>query len=227
LDYEYFGQRVVATLLGRQAVPNIVEMIEDLIAHITPPIKLTRKTLTAIVTRTKNRQAALDNPQEFALQAARIVREKAVQQLVDGIQYYKDGTWYDMSEWVEEEETVSERLIPVDNSIYDYIVVQSEAEKKFAERLKKMKNVRLFVKLPNWFKVGTPVGQYNPDWGLVMEQVFGEDGPMLYLVRETKSTTVADALRGTENLKTHCGERHFQGALGVNYKVITPTDDLP
>ncbi|HEV2961206.1 MAG TPA: DEAD/DEAH box helicase family protein [Candidatus Angelobacter sp.] len=227
LDYEYFGQRVVATLLGRQAVPNIVEMIEDLIAHITPPIKLTRKTLTAIVTRTKNRQAALDNPQEFALQAARIVREKAVQQLVDGIQYYKDGTWYDMSEWVEEEETVSERLIPVDNSIYDYIVVQSEAEKKFAERLKKMKNVRLFVKLPNWFKVGTPVGQYNPDWGLVMEQVFGEEGPMLYLVRETKSTTVADALRGTENLKTHCGERHFQGALGVDYKVITPTDDLP
>jgi hypothetical protein len=34
----------------------------------------------------------LDNPQEFALQSARIVREKAIQQLVDGIQYFKDGT---------------------------------------------------------------------------------------------------------------------------------------
>jgi type III restriction enzyme len=66
-----------------------------------------------------------------------------------GIQYVKDGTWYDMSEWVEEEETVSERLIPVDNSIYDHIVVQSETEKKFVDKLKKMKNVRLFVKLPN------------------------------------------------------------------------------
>jgi hypothetical protein len=42
--------------------------------------------------KTKNRQAALDNPQEFALQAARILREKAVQQLVDGIKYLKDGT---------------------------------------------------------------------------------------------------------------------------------------
>jgi type III restriction enzyme len=227
LDYQHFGQRVVATLVGRQAVPNIVEMIEDLIAHITPPIKLTRKTLTTIVTRTKNRQAALDNPQEFALQAARIVREKAVQQLVDGIQYFKDGTWYDMSEWVEEEETVSERLVPVDNSIYDHIVVQSETEKRFVEKLKKMKNVRLFIKLPNWFKVGTPVGQYNPDWGLVMEQVFGEDGPLLYLVRETKSTTVADGLRGTENQKVHCGERHFVGALGVDYRVITSADELP
>ena len=227
LDYQHFGQRVVATLVGRQAVPNIVEMIEDLVAHITPPIKLTRKTLTTIVTKTKNRQAALDNPQEFALQAARIVREKAVQQLVDGIQYFKDGTWYDMSEWVEEEETVSERLIPVDNSIYDNIVVQSETEKKFVEKLKKMKNVRLFIKLPNWFKVGTPVGQYNPDWGLVMEQVFGEDGPLLYLVRETKSSTVADDLRGTENQKIRCGERHFVGALGVDYRVVTSADELP
>ncbi len=227
LDYQHYGQRVVATLVGRQAVPNIVDMIEDLIAHITPPIKLTRKTLITIVTKTKNRQAALDNPQEFALQAARIVREKAVQQLVDGIQYLKDGTWYDMSEWAEEEETVSERLIPVDNSIYDHIVVQSETERKFAEKLKRMKNVRLFIKLPNWFKVGTPVGQYNPDWGLVMEQVFGEEGPLLYLIRETKSTTVPDDLRGTENQKIHCGERHFSGALGVDYRVVTSADELP
>jgi type III restriction enzyme len=227
LDYQHFGQRVVATLIGRQAVPNVVAMIEDLIAHISPPIKLTRKTLATIVTRSKNRQAALDNPQEFALQAARIVREKAVQQLVDGIQYMKDGTWYDMSEWVEEEETVSERLIPVENSIYDHIVVQSETERKFAEKLKKMKNVRLFIKLPSWFKVGTPVGQYNPDWGLVMEHVFGEDGPLLYLIRETKSTTVPDDLRGSENQKIHCGERHFSGALGVDYRVVTSADELP
>ena len=190
-------------------------MIEDLIAHITPPIKLTRKTLSAIVLRTNNRKAALDNPQEFALHAARIIREKAIEQLVEGIQYFKDGTWYDMTEWVEEEETVSDRLVPVDNSIYDHIVVQSETEKRFVEKLKKRKDVRLFVKLPAWFKVATPVGQYNPDWGLVMDQAdaFGDTGPLLYLVRETKSTTVASELRGTENQKNHCGERHFVGAL--------------
>ena len=150
---------------------------------------------------------------DFALQAARIVREKAIEQLVDGIQYLKDGSWYDMTEWVEEEETVSERLIPVENSIYDHIVVQSDTEKRFVEKLKKRTDVRLFVKLPGWFKVATPVGQYNPDWGLVMEEVdaFGDHGPLLYLVRETKSTTVASELRGTENQKNHCGERHQNG----------------
>jgi type III restriction enzyme len=229
LDYRHVGQKVVASLIGRQGVPNVVEMIEDLVAHITPPIKLTRKTLTTIIRNTKNRQAAVDNPQEFAFQTAHIVREKALQQLVDGIQYFKDGAWYEMTEWVEEEETVSDRLIPVDNSIYDHIVVQSDTEKKFVEKLKKRNDVRLFVKLPGWFRVTTPVGQYNPDWGLVMEEVdaFGESGPLLYLVRETKSTTVPDELRGTENQKIHCGDRHFKGALGVDYRVITSADDLP
>ena len=53
LDYQLFGRGVLATVLGRQGVPNIVSMIEDLIAHITPPIKLTRKTLCAIVLRRK------------------------------------------------------------------------------------------------------------------------------------------------------------------------------
>jgi type III restriction enzyme len=145
-------------------------MIEDLIAHITPPIKLTRKTWSAIVLRTTNRKSALDNPQEFALHAARIIRKKAIEQLVAGIQYSKDGTWYDMSEWIEEEETISDRLVPVSNSIYDHIVVHSETEKRFVEKLKRRSDVRLVVKLPGWFKVTTPVGQYNPDWGLVRKR---------------------------------------------------------
>ena len=102
-------------------------------------------------------------------------------------------------------------------------------EKRFVEKLKKMKNIKIFVKLPGWFKVTTPVGQYNPDWGLVMEQsdAFGDQGPLLYLVRETKSTTAASGLRGTENQKNHCGERHFVGALEVDYRVITSADELP
>lgn len=226
LDYRVGGKRILTRLVGRHALPNLVEMIEDLIAHITPPVKLTRRTLAAIVTGIKERQAALDNPQEFASQAARVIREKALQQLVDGIQYEKDGTWYDMSEWVETEETVSDRLVPVDNSIYDQIVVQSDTERKFAEKLKKRKDVRLFVKLPNWFKVTTPVGQYNPDWALVMEKADDAEA-LLYLVRETKSTTAADELRGTENQKIHCGERHFVGGLEVDFKVVTSADELP
>jgi type III restriction enzyme len=104
--------------------------------------------------------------------------------------------------------------------------VQSETERKFAEKLKKRKDVRLFVKLPGWFKVPTPVGQYNPDWALVIEEAEDQEA-LLYLIRETKSTTVAGELRGTENQKIHCGERHFTYALNVDFKVVTNADDLP
>jgi type III restriction enzyme len=134
-----------------------------------------------------------------------------------------------MSEWVEEEVTTTDRLIPVANSIYDHIVWQSETERKFTEKLKNRMDVRLFIKLPAWFKVATPVGTYNPDWALVMEQVdaHGDHGPLLYLVRETKSKPAGDELRGTENQKIECGSRHFNGALGVDYKVVTSADELP
>jgi type III restriction enzyme len=96
------------------------------------------------------------------------------------------------------------------------------------EKLKKRQDVRLFLKLPSWFKVATPVGQYNPDWALVLEQrdAHGGAGPLLYLVRETKSTTAAGALRGTEEQKIDCGRRHFVGALQVDYDVITDLDKL-
>ena len=82
------------------------------------------------------------------------------------------------------------------------------------------------MKLPAWFKVATPVGQYNPDWALVMESIEDPEA-LLYLVRETKSNTAAPELRGTENQKIHCGERHFTGALGVDFDVVTNADDLP
>ncbi len=222
----------LATLIGRAPVPNLAEMIADLLGHTAPPIRLTRRALIEIIRRTANRKAALDNPQEFATQAARVIREKAVQQLVDGIQYEKAGGWYEMAEWVEEEETSSDRLVPVDKSLYDHVLCDSAVERQFVEKLQNRDDVRLFVKLPAWFKVPTPVGQYNPDWALVMEQrdPFGypaEGKPLLYLVRETKGTTVAAELRGQENQKIHCGGQHFTGALGVDYKVVTSADDLP
>jgi len=225
------GVNTLATRVGRGSVPNLVEMMADLLDHVAPPIKLTRRTLAEIFRRTAIRQAALDNPQEFATQAARVIRERAVTQLVDGIEYHKTGQWYDLSQWVEEGETSSDRLVAVANSIYDRIVCQSENERRFAEKLDRRNDVRLLIKLPDWFKVATPVGNYNPDWGLVLAQPdrFGEvgDGLCLYLIAETKTTTAAAELRGTENQKIHCDERHFIHALQVAYKVATSPDDIP
>jgi type III restriction enzyme len=85
------------------------------------------------------------------------------------------------------------------------------------------------VRVPAWFKVPTPVGNYNPDWALVMVETdqFGDAGEKLYLVRETKSTLNLNELYLSEQQKIHCGERHFVGALGVDFKVVKGADELP
>jgi type III restriction enzyme len=75
------------------------------------------------------------------------------------------------------------------------------------------------------------VGSYNPDWAIVMEdrdehgQPTGK--PLLYPVRETKDSTNPNDLRAEERRKVQCGKRHFTGALGTDFKVVTSAGELP
>ena len=63
--------------------------------------------------------------------------------------------------------------------------------------------------------MATPLGDYNPDWAVVVE-----DTEKLYLVRKTKSTHDRDKRRDSENKKVDCGKAHF-AALGVDFKGAT------
>ena len=110
--------------------------------------------------------------------------------------------------------------------IYDGVNIDSETiERPFAEALEKDARVKLYVKLPSWFLVPTPIGGYNPDWAIVMDTGDGQD--RLYLVRETKPSTNLDDLRPDERRKIKCGEKYFIDALGVNYAVVTTAAALP
>ena len=96
----------------------------------------------------------------------------------------------------------------------------SEVERQFAKDLDDNENVKLFVKLPRWFKIDTPIGPYNPDWAFVTERE-----ERLYFVRETKSTLDNEARRTRENQKTACGKRHFE-ALEVDFDVVTRLSEV-
>lgn len=224
------GTRTVSNLAGSYSLPNMVEMIAYMLEYTTPPMRLTRRTLLEILRRTQNRQPALDNPHEFAAVCTRIIREKLKDQLVDGVRYEKINEWYEMSQLDLEIETLAEYLIPAERSLYDPVICDSKNEKQFVEGLENRKDVKLYLKLPSFFKVPTPIGSYNPDWAIVVEDTdqFGQPTgkEKFYLVRETKDTINLDDLRPDEKRKINCGKKHFGKALGVDYEVVNNAQDL-
>ena len=54
-------------------------------------------------------------------------------------------------------------LMPAEHSVYDHVIYDSEIERRFVNGLEHRDDVTPYVKLPSWFTVPTPVGEYDPD----------------------------------------------------------------
>ena len=96
-------------------------------------------------------------------------------------------------------------------SIYEHVIYDSDVERAFAQGLNASEEVKVFAKLPSWFKIETPLGSYNPDWAVLIKQPIDET-ERLFFVIETKGETgimFDEALRPTEIAKIRCGEAHF------------------
>lgn len=221
----------VQDLSGRFPLPNLLEIMSNLMEHSTPRVSISRKTLLEIFKRIDNKKAVTNNPHGFATAAVQVIKKKLAEHLVRGIKYYKINEWYEMTQLEAETENWLDYMIPANRSVYDHVVYDSEVEKNFVTGLEQRDDIKLYLKLPSWFTVLTPVGEYNPDWAIVMEDrdEYGNstDKPLLYLVRETKDTLNLDALRPDERRKVICGEQHFKEALKVDYKVVTSAGELP
>jgi type III restriction enzyme len=224
--------KTVLDLAGRYPLPNLTDLMIHLLENTTPPMRISRTTLARIFERTRNDQAALDNPFEFASAVVRIIKDKLADQLIEGIKYEKIDDCYEMTLLQTDFETWEDYVVPTKRGVYDKVMFDSQIERDFVEGLERMDQVRMYIKLPSWFKVETPIGGYNPDWALVWEDRDRHGKPtakpLLYLVRETKGTTdLRKFQHPDERRKVICGERHFKGALGVDYKVVTSASDLP
>ena len=163
------------------------------------------------------------NPQAFMAVVAKEISRALHDLMLEGIKYEKvAGAYWEQSRIEQDAEEGILRylsnLYEVQNrnkSLFDAVEYDSEVEKQFARDLDSNENVKLFVKLPPWFSIDTPIGRYNPDWAFVTERE-----EKLYFVRETKSTLDSEERRTKENQKIACGRKHFD-TLGVDYDVVT------
>jgi type III restriction enzyme len=151
--------------------------------------------------------------------------------LVDGIKYQRigDDAYYAQELFNQEELTgYLKNMMPATKAVYEHVVFDSGGvEKGFAEDLEKNEAVKVYAKLPGWFKVPTPLGTYNPDWAVLVEV---DGAEKLYFVVETKGSLFAEDLRDKESAKIRCGEAHFQalavGESPASYLVARNIDDL-
>jgi type III restriction enzyme len=186
--------------------------LPDILGELQNRTQLTRRTIYQILTGSTRLADFAKNPQLFIENVAHEVSRAKQHAIVDGIKYERLGDSEVWGQQLFETGEISRYMKNLIHSnsgraIYDYVEWQSDPERRFIEDLEKNEDVIVYAKLPNWFKVPTPLGPYLPDWAVLLKTA---DGERLYLVVETKSTAFLSGLRDTERDKIRCGEKHFE-----------------
>ena len=145
MKYDLVGKVVAATGLTRKAVIKILQGIQP-----------------ATFNQFK------DNPEEFIIRASDLINDEKATTIVEHITYDLLDEKYDTNIFTEP--TIKGKLgsnaMKMEKHLYNYLVTDSDNERKFAKDLDISDKVAVYVKLPNGFYISTPVGRYNPDWAI-------------------------------------------------------------
>jgi len=187
--------------------------LPDLLTDLQDRTQLTRRTIQRVLSDSGRLDDFKRNPQQFIELAAEAINRCKRVAVVDGIKYQRlgDEQFYAQKLFEDEELTgYLKNLLAVEKSVYEQVVYDSDTEATFADQLEKNTAIKVYAKLPGWFKVPTPLGTYNPDWAVLVQE---DDCERLYFVVETKSGLFADDLRDKERAKIECGKAHFNALV--------------
>lgn len=225
VDTQYVGEKV-------ESYEGYAWKIPDVLGYIQSKTELTRSTLLDILEKSGRMSDVLINPQLFLDLATQAIQQSLYDLMIDGIKYQRIGdAEYEMKLFEAQELEVylndfSFKISDPTKTIYeDYVPLDSGVESQFAKDCESSEQVKFYFKLPNWFKIPTPIGNYNPDWALVFE---GDS--KIYFVAETKDTGTATVdlskLGKDEQMKIKCGKAHFNEFAEVAYKVVNKVGQL-
>ena len=206
--------------------------IPDVLGYIQSKTELTRSTIEAILSQSGRIGDVIINPQLFLDLATQSIKRTLYDLMIDGIKYQKiGGKEYEMALFEAQELEVylndfSFKVSDSSKTIYEeFVPLDSGVESKFAKDCETSEQIKFYFKLPNWFKIPTPIGNYNPDWALIFE-----DEQKIYFVAETKDTGTVQVdlskLSGDEQMKIKCGKAHFEEFEDLEYKVVNKVGQL-
>ncbi|NLA42176.1 MAG: DEAD/DEAH box helicase family protein [Smithella sp.] len=198
--------------------------IPDVLFYIQERTELTRSTVLDILLQSERIGEALVNPQLFLDNAVAAVSGALNELMIDGIKYEKIGDKeYEMRLFEDYDFHISDHTFKItrkDKTIYSNLFpLDSGVEYAFAKDCEEREDIEFYFKLPNWFKIKTPIGSYNPDWALIKK-----NEKTVYFVAETKSA--GQELRMSEKQKVKCGRAHFREFPEVSFRQATHVSDL-
>ena len=198
--------------------------IPDILFYIQERTELTRSTILEILKKSGRIGEVLVNPQLFLDYAVTAIKDILSELMIDGIKYEKIGAKeYEMRLFEEYDIHLNELTFTInkqDKTIYSNLIpLDSKIEYEFAEECESRDDIEFYFKLPFWFKIKTPIGNYNPDWALIKK-----NEKTVYFVAETKSA--GQELRLSEKQKIKCGYAHFNEFDDVDYRQVTSVSEL-
>lgn len=205
-------------------------VIPDMLRYIQRHTELTRNTIMRIIAESGRINDLAVNPQLFMDLAIASIKRELHKMMIDGIEYRRLGDCtYEMrlfEDWETYKDEDTFEVSKRDKTIYDnFIPLDSAVENRFAQDCESSDQVKFYFKLPCWFKIPTPIGNYNPDWAVVFE-----DDNRIYFVAETKDTGTPTVdmskLRADEQAKIKCGAAHFRLFPDLDYQVVNSVRSL-
>ena len=190
----------------------------DLVEELSESTQLAYPTLIKILSRLGNHTAIVRNPPRFLHEAARTIQRIKIEEMVRTIDYRPTGDRFGFDLFKDIIPTYKEVVPMPERGVYDHAIIDANSsyEAAFAKQAEKDPRIVCVLKLPEWYKIPTPAGNYTPDFGIVVSQKSLRDHNEveIHLVVETKSTSVLAELDTDEQIKIKCAIRHFH-ALGV------------
>lgn len=219
-DYQYLNKKI--------AIPDILKALQN-------KTGLTRQTLVEILKKSGRIDEIKNNPQRFIEIVAEIINNELYDLMKNGIYYQKLDEVYEQNLFETYQIYTNQYTFDVnkmDKTIYNGVLdLDSITEHQFAIDCENYdEQVDFYFKLPKKFKIPTPIGNYNPDWAVVINK----NGEQVYFIAETKNTgdksiqdgVVVDKLKWEERFKIACAKRFFEINDEVGYQVVQKINEL-
>lgn len=203
---EMFGKVTSKTEVANISIQS--QVTYDLIGNIADDTNLTRKTVARIL---QGINAAVFaqfklNPEAFIREMSRIINEQQAKMVIQGLKYNPLDSTYPDNEIFVSNENIPLQAYKAERHIWDYVVTDSDNERKFVEELDGADEVVVYAKLPDRFQIPTPFGSYNPDWAIAFNK---DKVRQIYFVAETKGSMLDSDLREKEKRKIDSAKKFF------------------